>query len=234
MNLLLASTSRLHGGEYLDYLESELLLFFDQGAKVLFIPYARPGGISYDEYTAIAQTKFNALGFPMQGIHQFATPLEGLKWAQGIFTGGGNTFVLLKTLQDLNLINPLRELVHGGLPYMGSSAGSNLAGLTVGTTNDMPIVHPSDFRALEAVPFNINPHYLDPLPNSTHMGETREMRIKEFHHFNEQPVLGLREGSWLHRKNSTLSLGGKLSARLFAKGAKAQEVEPGILDFITL
>lgn len=234
MNLLLASTSRLHGGAYLDYLENELPSFFGHGARIVFIPYARPGGISWDEYTAIAQTKFNELGFPMQGMHQFSSPLEALKWADGIFTGGGNTFVLLKTLQDLGVLNSLREMVHGGLPYMGSSAGSNLAGLTVGTTNDMPIVHPRDFRALEAVPFNLNPHYLDPIPNSTHMGETREMRIKEFHHFNDQPVLGLREGSWIRRLKDSLSLGGNFSARLFQKNTEPQELNPGPLDFVSL
>ena len=113
-----------------------------------------------------------------------------------------------------------------GVPYLGTSAGSNICGLTMNTTNDMPIVYPPSFSTLGLVPFNINPHYLDPNPNSTHMGETREMRIREFHAFNTQPVIGLREGSWIEVKGNTLTLKGTLNARIFEYGKAPYEIEP--------
>lgn len=226
MQLLIVSTSSVHGKPYLSYLEDEVKSFF-KGKNILFIPYARPGGISWDEYTAKASERFTEWGFNMTGIHTHEDPIKALKEADGVFTGGGNTFVLVKTLYDLNLMQPLREAVKAGLPYMGSSAGSNLTGLTVRTTNDMPIVYPPSFDALGLVPFNINPHYLDPDPSSTHMGETRETRIGEFHHYNDQPVVGLREGSWLRRNGDKLELKGELKARVFKKGVAAIERAPG-------
>lgn len=226
MRLLIVSTSSIHGKPYLTYLEDEVKSFFP-GKNIIFIPYARPGGITWDEYTAKASERFTDWGFNMRGLHTFENPIQALKEADGVFTGGGNTFVLVKTLYDLGLMDPLREAVQNGLPYMGSSAGSNLTGLTVRTTNDMPIVYPPSFDALALVPFNINPHYLDPIPDSTHMGETRETRINEFHHFNEQPVIGLREGSWLRREGESLELKGPLPARLFRKDAAPIERQPG-------
>ncbi|KAB2808088.1 dipeptidase PepE [Phaeocystidibacter luteus] len=226
MRLLIVSTSSIHGKPYLTYLEDEVKSFF-QGKKILFVPYARPGGISWDEYTAKASERFTEWGFEMTGIHTHEDPIKALAEADGVFTGGGNTFVLVKTLYDLGLMKPLKEAVENGLPYMGSSAGSNLTGLTVRTTNDMPIVYPPSFDALGLVPFNINPHYLDPDPSSTHMGETRETRINEFHHFNDQPVIGIREGSWLRREGDQLELKGPHTARLFRKGSAAIEREQG-------
>lgn len=227
MKLLLASTSKLHGGTYLDYLENELPDFFGKGSKILFVPYARPGGMSWDAYTALARGKLGELGFAVRGIHTFSGNESALEWANGIFTGGGNTFVLLKTLQDSGALPLIREAVREGKPYMGSSAGTNMAGLTIGTTNDMPIVHPNGFDALGLVPFNINPHYLDPEPGSKHMGETRETRILEFHHFNTQPVVGLREGSWLRMEGRSLELKGSLSARVFRQNSEPEELPPG-------
>ena len=140
---------------------------------------------------------------------------NAVKEAGGFFIGGGNTFVLLKTLIENGSFNQIDKAVRQGKPYMGSSAGTNIAGTSIGTTNDMPIKYPPTFKAFNLVPFNINPHYQDPIENSTHMGETRETRIKEFHVFNDTPVLGLREGSWLEVIDSTIILKGNHTARLF-------------------
>lgn len=226
MNLLIVSTSSIHGKPYLSYLEEEVKSFFG-GANIIFVPYARPGGISWDEYTEKAAGRFSEWGFNMKGLHTFDDPAAALKSADGIFTGGGNTFVLIKTLYELGLVDAIRDAIIQGVPYMGSSAGSNLTGISVRTTNDMPIVYPPSFEALNLVPFNINPHYLDPDPDSTHMGETRETRINEFHHFNDQPVVGLREGSWLRREGDKLELKGPHTARLFRKNAVPIERTPG-------
>ena len=229
MKILIVSTSTVHGKPYLSYLNDEVPAFFTQGKNILFIPYARPGGMSWDEYTETATRKFTEWGYTMRGIHTFINNEEALTWANGVFTGGGNTFLLLKTIYNTGLFAALDEAVRAGLPYMGTSAGSNVTGLTVGTTNDMPIVYPPSFNAFGWVPFNINPHYLDPDPNSTHMGETRETRIKEFHHFNEQPVIGLREGSWIRVEKDKMVLKGELTARLFRAGKKPIEIQPGEL-----
>ncbi len=232
MEILIVSTSKIHGTSYMAYLLDEVKDFFTGKNEILFIPYARPGGISYDEYTAMPRAAFEEVGIKVRGIHEYDDPVKAVKEAKGIFTGGGNTFLLLKTLYDNGLIEPLRQAVKSGTPYMGSSAGSNITGLTIGTSNDMPIVYPPSFDALQLVPFNINPHYLDPDPNSKHQGETREMRINEFHFQNTQPVIGLREGSWLKVKNNTIELKGELDARLFEKDKEPREVAPGDVSFL--
>ena len=232
MRLLIVSTSKIHGSAYMEYLFDELKDYFKGINEILFIPYARPGGISYDEYTAVSRDAFAQVGIAVKGIHEFDDPVEAVGKAEGIFTGGGNTFLLLRTLYEKNLIKPIQEAVRKGTPYMGSSAGSNMTGLTIGTTNDMPIVYPPSFDALQLVPFNINPHYLDPDPNSKHQGETRETRINEFMHFNTQPVIGLREGSWLRREGEKLELKGVLSARLFEKDRAPRELAPGDVSFL--
>lgn len=229
MKLLLASTSRLYGQVYLEYLIDELRDFFDGARRIVFVPYARPGGISWDEYTAIAQSGFKALRKEITGIHQISNPAKDLGYFEGIFIGGGNTFVLLKTLYDTGHFDVIKAAVLRGMPYLGSSAGTNVAGLTIGTTNDMPVVYPPTFEAFGFVSFNINPHYQDPVPDSRHMGETREQRIMEFHHFNDQPVIGLREGSWLRISEDQAELKGALSARIFRKGLPATEHGPGPL-----
>jgi dipeptidase E len=228
-NLLLASTSTLHGQDYLEYLIPTLKSHFSGCSEILFIPYARPGGISHDEYTATAQKAFEKAGLKVKGIHEFDTPAEAVKKAEGIFTGGGNTFLLVQQLYNYDLLPVLKEMLNSGTPYMGTSAGTNIAGLSMKTTNDMPIVYPPSFTTLGAVPFNINPHYLDPDPNSTHKGETRETRIKEFHNFNTPPVVGLREGSWLEVKGKDIKLKGSLTARIFEAGQDPYEVEPETL-----
>lgn len=226
-NLIIASTSTLHGSGYLEYLLNDLEAFFNDTNEILFIPYARPGGISHDEYTANASKAFSKIGKNIIGIHQLKDPIAAVKEAKGIFVGGGNTFVLVHQLYKNKLMETMRAVVNLGIPYLGTSAGSNICGLTIGTTNDMPIVYPPSFKTFGFVPFNINPHYLDPDTNSKHMGETRETRIKEFHKFNTLPVVGLREGSWLHVTGNSIVLKGSLSARIFEYEKEAYEIESG-------
>ncbi len=228
-NLITASTSTVYGGEYLDYLTEGIAELFKDTEEVIFIPYARPGGISHDEYTEKAAKAFSKIGKKLVGLHTFDNPVESLKNAKGAFTGGGNTFVLVSALYRLELMQPLREAIFNGLPYLGTSAGSNICGVSMQTTNDMPIVYPSSFKTLGVIPFNLNPHYLDPDPNSKHMGETRETRIAEFHTQNTIPVIGLREGSWLHVKGDEIMLKGELKARVFEQGKEPYEVESGTI-----
>lgn len=228
-NLILASTSTLHGQEYLEYLYPVLKSHFSGCSQILFIPFARPGGITHEEYTDMAQKAFGNVGLEIKGIHEFEHPAEAVKQAEAIFTGGGNTFLLVQQLYNHGLFQPIKEVLSTGIPYLGTSAGTNIAGLTMKTTNDMPIVYPPSFNTLGLVPFNINPHYLDPDPHSTHKGETREMRIAEFHRFNTPPVVGLREGSWLEVKGNDIRLKGEPLARIFEAEAEPYEVEPETL-----
>ncbi|UPQ79982.1 dipeptidase PepE [Flavobacterium azooxidireducens] len=226
-NLLIASTSTLHGGNYLDYLLPEITLHFAQCKTILFVPYARPGGISHDDYTLKVKTFFALLNKEVRGLNEFNNPTEAIEKAEGIFTGGGNTFLLVTQLHQNNQMQTLKKAIENGTPYLGTSAGSNICGLTMQTTNDMPIIYPPSFETLGAIPFNLNPHYFDADLQSKHMGETRETRIKEFHQFNQQPVIGLREGSWLDVKGDQIVLKGELSARLFRQNQEAIEVESG-------
>jgi len=223
--LLIASTSTVFGKPYLEYLKDEIIQHFLGSNSILFIPYARPGGITYDQYTQNARKFFAANGMELKGIHQ-TDPQAALSEAQGIFVGGGNTFVLLKTLYDQDLMEILRTRINQGIPYLGTSAGSNILGKSIHTTNDMPIVYPPSFESLGAVPFNINPHYIDPDPHSKHMGENRETRIQEFLVFNNTPVVGLRESSYFLVNGDQIILGGPLSARIFEKGKEPRELGP--------
>ncbi|MFT5846044.1 MAG: dipeptidase E [Psychroserpens sp.] len=226
-HIIIASTSTVHGGESLDYLLHELRLLFRNTSQILFIPYARPSGITHDEYTKRVRVAFNKIDKTVVGIHEFDNPKDAIKNAKGIFTGGGNTFVLVNQLYKNDLIDTIKTEVKKGTPYLGTSAGSNICGLTMNTTNDMPIVYPPSFKTLSFVPFNINPHYLDPDPMSKHMGETRETRIKEFHKFNTQPVVGIREGSWLEVKGDAITLRGTLDARIFKYDKAPYEIATG-------
>jgi dipeptidase E len=227
--LLVVSTSTIYGSGYLEYIREEVIDFLKTD-ELLFIPFARPSGISHDDYTQNVVNALAPFGIKVSGLHTYNDPKEAVRNAKAIFIGGGNTFLLLKTLYELGLVDVIREVVANGVPYMGSSAGSNMTGLTIGTTNDMPIVYPPSFNALQFLPFNINPHYLDPDPNSTHKGETRETRINEFHKFNSQSVIGLREGSWLRVENGEIELKGTLKARIFKPNEDAIEVESGKLS----
>ncbi len=222
---ILASTSTLHNQEYLDYLIPHLKPLYGDAESVLFIPYARPSGISHKEYTEKAAEAFSKAGIAIKGLHEFDDPVKAIEEAEGIFTGGGNTFLLVSELYRNKVIMPLRNAILQGTPYMGTSAGTNIGGLSMQTTNDMPIVYPPSFKTLGIVPFNINPHYLDPDPTSKHKGETRETRIKEFHNLNSQPVIGLREGSWLELMDNKITLKGNLQARIFKKDKVPFEVD---------
>ncbi|MCG8838199.1 dipeptidase PepE [Tenacibaculum dicentrarchi] len=223
-NMIIASTSTVHASGYLEYITPALINLFKDTDTILFIPYARPGGITYDQYTNIAREYFAKLDKKVKGIHEFENQKEALKAAKGIFTGGGNTFELVNQLYKNDIIDTLKNVVEKGTAYLGTSAGSNICGVTMMNTNDMPIVYPPSFNTLNLIPFNINAHYLDPLKNSTHMGETRETRIKEYHVFNETPVLGLREGSWLAVTGNEIILKGILSARFFQKDKEPIEL----------
>ena len=223
--MIIASTSTIHGGKYLDYLLPILEIHFNHCSEILFIPYARPGGISHDDYTANVRSAFAKINKAVKGLHEFDNPIDAIQNAQGIFTGGGNTFLLVTQLYQNNVMEVLAKVVENGTPYLGSSAGSNITGLTMQTTNDMPIIYPPSFKTLGLIPFNLNPHYLDADMQSKHMGETRETRIKEFHAFNTIPVLGLREGSWLEVTGEKIILKGKLTARLFKQNETPTELE---------
>jgi dipeptidase E len=226
-NCIIASTSTLHEGEYLEYILPELQLHFKDCKTILFIPFARPGGITHDEYTTKVASAFAKINITVKGVHEFENPKEAIQKSEGIFTGGGNTFLLVTQLYKNDFMNLLADTVKAGTPYLGTSAGSNICGLTMQTTNDMPIIYPPSFQTLGLIPFNLNPHYLDPDDQSKHMGETRETRIKEFHAFNSLPVLGLREGSWLEVKGEKITLKGNLQARLFRQNQLPKELESG-------
>lgn len=232
-NLLLASTSTLYGSSYLEYLLPKLKLHFKNCKTILFIPYARPSGISHEEYTQKTASAFAKINISIKGIHEYENPALAIQNAEGIFTGGGNTFLLVKQLYHEKIMTTLKETLEKGTPYLGTSAGSNIAGLSMQTTNDMPIVYPPSFQTLGLIPFNLNVHFLDTDSQSTHMGETRETRINEFHQFNNFPVLGLKEGSWLEIKEGKIILKGKLSAKLFQKNRIPIELKPNSeLSFI--
>lgn len=233
-NIVLASTSTLFGEEYLAYLKPVIKDLFNGTEEIIFVPYARPGGLSHDEYTQKAATAFETLGIKVTGLHTFDNPATAIRQAKGFFTGGGNTFLLVKQLHELGLMQILKETVEGGTPYLGASAGSNIGGINMQTTNDMPIVYPPDFNTMGLVPFNLNPHYLDPDPNSKHNGETRETRIKEFHTQNNIPVVGLREGSWIRVKGDLITTEGNYSSRIFEQGKEPYELAAGSrLSFVS-
>lgn len=231
--ILLVSNSTLHGGSYLQHCKKNIKTLLKDCKKIAFIPYARPGGITHDEYTALARKTFNEMGFELRGVHEDNNPIQIILEADAIFTGGGNTFVLLCMLYKYNLLEVIRPEINRGKPYIGSSAGSNVAGATIQTTNDMPIMYPPSFNALCLVPFILNPHYLDPDPNSKHMGETRQTRINEYHSYNDNIVVGLREGCMLEINDKTVVLKGVTNARVFQKNKQPVEYKPeDQLDFL--
>jgi len=227
MNVILASTSTLFGGNYLEYLKDEIIGLFTGVDEIIFIPFARPGGISHEEYTSKASDFFSPLNIKVKGLHEYSDPVSALHGAKGFFTGGGNTFLLVKTLHELGLMRPLSENIKQGKPYLGCSAGSNIGGMNMKTTNDMPIVYPPSFDCMGLVPFNLNPHYLDPNPDLKHNGETRETRILEFLTQNEIRVIGLREGNWIRIQGEAITTQGSEYTRIFEAGRTPYEVAPG-------
>src|SRR5947207_1329847 len=220
---LLISNSTVYGRGYLDHVEEEIKNLLGCSRTVLFFPYAL---YNRDDYAAKAKARFLAMGYSIESAHATDNPQQAIERTDAIFIGGGNTFRLLKALQDLDLLEPIRRKVRNGTPYIGSSAGSNVAGPTIKTTKDMPIVQPRSFESLGLVPFQISPHYLDPDPNSLHMGETQEERILQFLEENETPVIGIREGAWLLIENGTVTLKGETGARIFRRGQAPVEVTP--------
>lgn len=219
MQLLLLSNSRTAAGFLVDYLD-EIRDFAGPARRAAFVPYAsvaRP----WEEFTGMVREALKSFD-----VKTVDGP-EDLSQADLVMVGGGNTFQLLRECRRRGLLEAMQKRVRDGMKYIGWSAGSNLACPTIKTTNDMPIVEPPRFEALNLIPFQINPHYLDPEPGSTHMGETREQRIREFHEMNEVPVVGLREGAWLRLEGRALTLGGRAGARLFRRNEPPAEYAPG-------
>jgi len=222
--LLLISNSTNHGQGYLDHVISEIDDLLGPIRRLVFVPFALK---DRQAYGAKAAERLKAIGVEVSTLTADGAGRRLAGEAEAVFTGGGNTFRLLKTLQDSRLLAILRERALAGMPYIGSSAGTNIAAPTIRTTNDMPIVQPASFEALGIVPFQINPHYFDPDPDSTHMGETREQRIKEFHEENETPVVGIREGAWIRIEGGRAVLGGSRGARIFRRDQEPEERRTG-------
>src|SRR5262249_3039580 len=222
--LLLISNSTLYGGGYLDHAEKEIRNFLGAARRVLFIPFAQR---NQDDYAALARQRLAAMGYEMDSVHEASDPRQAASAAEAVFVGGGNTFRLLKGLYDFELLPPVCRRVAEGMPYLGSSAGSIVACPTLKTTKDMPVVEPPSFDALGLVGFQISPHYLDPDPSSTHMGETQEERINHNLEENHAPVVGLREGTMLRIEQGSIVLKGITAARIFRRGQAPLEVEPG-------
>ena len=222
--VLLISNSTLYGSGYLDHAEAEIRDFLGEVRHVLFVPYAL---YDRDKYASMAAARFQKMGYELTSIHGASDPQAAINGTDVVFIGGGNTFRLLKALYDNDVLEAIRRRVSEGMPYIGSSAGSNVAGPTIKTTKDMPIVQPPSFKALGLVPFQISPHFQDPDPNSTHMGETQEERILQFLEENDTPVAGLREGAMVRVEDDAMVLKGSTGARIFIKGKDPLEILPG-------
>ncbi len=222
--LLLISNSTQHGGGYLDHVESEIREFLGAARRVLFVPFAL---FDQDAYVELARARFERIGYSLHSLDRERDILQAVESADGVFVGGGNTFRLLNSLYSSGVMPALRAQVARGIPYIGSSAGSIVACPSLKTTKDMPVVEPPSFEALGLVDFQISPHYLDPDPLSTHMGETQEQRIQQFPEENDLPVVGLREGSFLRVESGSTVLKGKPAARVFRRGLSPLEVQPG-------
>src|SRR5215472_941375 len=229
--ILLISNSTVYGRGYLDHVEQEMKAFLGKAKRVLFFPYALH---DRDGYAAKVKARFAAMGYSLESVHHAADKPKAVENTDAFFVGGGNTFRLLKALQDFDLLDVIRHKVKTGAPYIGSSAGSNVAGPTIKTTKDMPIVQPRSFDSLRLVPFQISPHFQDPDPNSRHMGETQEERILQFLEENETPVVGIREGAWLVCENGAVTLRGEAGARIFRRSELPIEAKPGdnIIHFV--
>ena len=223
LRLLLISNSTMHGGGYLEHCQQELADFLGAPKRVLFVPFALH---DHEGYAAKARPAFEAMGHELRSAHEFEHAATALDDHDAVFVGGGNTFRLLAQMERTGLLEAIRARALAGMPYVGSSAGTNVATRSIRTTNDMPIVQPRSFDALQLVPFQINPHFLDPDPNSEHMGETREERLLQFHEEHDTPVLGLREGCMLRAEGEALTLRGTTAARLMRRGAAPEEFAP--------
>lgn len=227
MKLLLISNSTMAGQAFLDYPKHEIRQFLgDTPVTAVFIPYAAVT-FSFDEYCEKVEARFNEVGHQIKGIHRFSDPVKAIEEAEAIVVGGGNTWKLVRMLHDQKLMNPMREKVYNGTPYIGWSAGANVACPTLRTTNDMPIVDPKGFGCIGLVPFQINPHYLDAVDQG-HAGETRDQRIAEFNELNpEIYVVGLREGTMLKLEDSKMNLIGKQGCKVFKNAKQPVQYFPG-------
>ena len=236
--MIVASSSAVVGSPYLEYISSALIEQFSGVKSLCFIPYARPSGISYDVYTSVASKAFAKIGIRVKGIHEFDNPAAAILRMDGIFTGGGNTFELVNQLYNYKIMENLKRAIDSGIPYLGTSAGSTICGLNMKTTNDMPIVEPPSYQTLGCFNFNLNTHYFKSSNRSLitdgtkqdkvlkkHMLKGRDTKIKEFHHFNDTPVLALREGSWLEVLDQKITLRGDYTAKLFRKNREPVELE---------
>jgi dipeptidase E len=226
MRLLLISNSTNAGEAYLEYPLQNIKDFLgEESLNCLFIPYAGVT-ISFDDYEARVKERFNEIGHHIVSIHHASNPLEAIEGAEAIVVGGGNTFQLIKMIQDEGLIGPVKRKILAGTPYVGWSAGSNVTCPSIRTTNDMPIVEPESFNAFDLVPFQINPHYTDVNPPG-HAGETREDRIMEYLAANPgDTVLGLREGCMLTVEEGQMRLTGTKSLRVFRFNETPVELNP--------
>lgn len=226
MKLLLISNSTNSGEEYLRYPMPEIGRFLAGIHEIAFVPYAAVT-FSYAEYERKVQARFSELGIRVRSVHRAKDPAAMIRTAEAVCVGGGNTFALARRMQQQGLMSAILRRIRAGVPYVGWSAGSNVACPTISTTNDMPIVQPESFRAIGAVKFQINPHYLDANP-AGHAGETREQRILEYIEANPRRwVVGLREGCMLRLTDQKLELIGNRPMRLFRKGVETFEVAPG-------
>ena len=222
--LLLLSNSTAPGGKFLEHAAEPIKDLLGERSSILFVPFA---GLDLDYYANMVRDAMKRIGVRSVSLHEAADPVQAIRSAQAVFTGGGNSFRLLRTMTVQGYLAPLRAAVLGGTPYMGVSAGSNLAGPSIRTTNDMPIVEAPSLTALGVIPFQLNPHYIDADPDSLHQGETRQQRLLEFLDENDVPVLGLREGSWLRVSGRRATLAGTASGRLFRRGSSPSDVGPG-------
>jgi dipeptidase E len=224
IRLLLISSSVVYGRGYLDHAEDEIRKHLHGIRRILFIPYALH---NYESYAQKARERFQGMGLELESVHRAADAHQAVLSAEALFIGGGNTFRLLKALYEHLLPDAIREKVLSGMPYVGSSAGTVVAGPTIRTTNDMPIVEAPSLAALGLIPFQINPHYLDAEPDSRHMGETREERLLQYLEENSTPVVGLREGAMLCVSEGSVTLRGSAGARIFRRLRDPVEIEPG-------
>jgi dipeptidase E len=222
MKLLLLSSSTVHGMGYLDHAMADIRRVFDGAKEVLFIPFALP---DWAEYARRVQERLMRDGISIRSLHEESDRIAALESAAAIFVGGGNTLVLLRELYEQHLLEPLRDRVHEGAAYVGSSAGANIAGVSIKTTNDMPIVFPPSLHALEVVPFNLNPHYRDRDPSSTFKGEARDERIHQFHRYDTTPVVALREPALLEVREHSMRIRGA-RARYFRPDVSPVEIDP--------
>lgn len=226
MRLLLISNSTNAGEPYLDYPKHNIKAFLNQYnvKKVMFVPYAAVT-FSYDEYQSRVANRFKEIGIEVDSVHHYQNQREAIENAEAVVVGGGNTFALTGLMQKYGLIEAIRSKVIGGTPYVGWSAGSNVTCPTICTTNDMPIVEPQSFKALNLIPFQINPHYLDAHPDG-HAGETREQRIEEYITANQgMTVVGLREGCILKIEDNKIALIGERTLRIFRFGNQPYELD---------